>query len=108
MPDEAIDQCETLYEVANGKKQKAAIDSFDDTGVMALICPHDIPLFFTNINTPGKQQKYPVALIEHFFSLIPLEGNVVILYDIGCVLAQSLMKVCDNNFCIWFILTAPM
>ena len=100
MPDEAIDQCETSYEAANGKKQKAVIDSFNDTGVMALICRHDIPLFFTNIDTPGEQQKYPIALIEHFFSLILLEGNVVILYDIGCVLARSLTKVCDNNFCI--------
>ena len=100
VPDEAVDQCETSYEAADGKKQKAAIDSFDDTGVMALICRHDIPLFFANIDTPGEQQKYPVALIEHFFSLIPLEGTVVVLYDIGCVLARSLMKVCVNNLCI--------
>ena len=93
VPDEAVDQCKSSYEAADGKKQKVAIDSFDDTGVMALICRHDIPLFFANINTPGEQQKYSVALIEHFFSLIPFEANVVILYDIGCVLARSLMKV---------------
>ena len=93
MPDEAIDQCETSYEAADGKKQKTAMDSFNDTGVMALICCHDIPLFFANIDTPGEQQKYSVALIEHLFSLIPFEANVVILYDIGCVLARSLMKV---------------
>jgi len=93
VPDEAIDQCETLYEAADGKKQKAAIDSFDDTGVMALICRHDIPLFLANIDTPGEQQKYSIALVEHLFSLIPFEANVVILYDVGCVLACSLMKV---------------
>ena len=93
MPDEAIDQCETSYEATDGKKQKTAMDSFDDTGVMALICRHDIPLFFANIDTPGEQQKYSIALIEHLFSLIPFEANVVILYDIGCVLARSLMKV---------------
>jgi len=95
MPDEAIDQCKTLYEAADGKKQKTAMDSFNDTGIMimALICHHDIPLFFANINTPGEQQKYSIALIEHLFSLIPFEANVVILYDIGCVLGQSLMKV---------------
>jgi len=93
VPDEAIDQCETSYEAADGKKQKTAMDSFNDTGVMALICCHDIPLFFANIDTPGEQQKYSVALIEHLFSLIPFEANVVILYDIGCVLARSLMKV---------------
>ena len=72
------------------------MDSFDDTGVMALICRHDIPLFFTNIDTPGEQQKYSVALIEHLFSHIPLDANVVILYDVGCVLARSLMKVCPS------------
>ena len=75
------------------KKQKAAIDSFNDTGIMALICCHDIRLFLANIDTPGEQQKYSVALIKHLFSLIPFEANIVILYDIGCVLAQSLTKV---------------
>lgn len=92
VPDEAVDQCETSYEAADGKKQKAAMDSFDDASIMALICHHDIPLFFANIDTPGEQQKYSVGLIEHLFSLIPFEANVVILYDVGCVLARSLMK----------------
>lgn len=68
VPHEAIDLCENSYEAANGKKQKAAMDSFDDTGVMALICRHDIPLFFANIDTPGEQQKYAVALIDHLFA----------------------------------------
>ena len=93
VPDEVVDQCETSYEAADGKKQKMAIDSFNDTSIMALICHHDIPLFFPNINTPGEQQKYSVALIEHFFSLIPFEANIVILYNIRCVLVWSLMKV---------------
>jgi len=93
VPDEAVDRCEDSYEAADGKKQKAAIDSFDDTGIMALICRHDIPLFFANIDTAGEQQKYSITLIEHLFSLIPLKCNVVVLYDIGCVLARSLMKV---------------
>ncbi|KAG1851783.1 hypothetical protein C8R48DRAFT_810421 [Suillus tomentosus] len=92
VPDEAIDQCETAYEAADGKKQKAAMDSFDDTGIMALICRHDIPLFFANIDSPGEQQKYSVALLEHLFSLIPPHATVVALYDVGCVLARSLSK----------------
>ncbi|KIK10825.1 hypothetical protein PISMIDRAFT_20060 [Pisolithus microcarpus 441] len=110
VPDEAIDQCETSYKAADGKKQKAAMDSFDDTGIMALICHHDIPLFFANIDTPGEQQKYSVVLIEHLFSLIPIEANVVILYDVGCVLARSLMKydILSHNITsrIWFATTA--
>lgn len=74
------------------------MDNFDDTGIMVLICHHDIPIFFTNIDTPGEQQKYSVALIEHFISFVLLECNVVILYDIGCVLACLLMKVCIHPF----------
>lgn len=93
VPDEAIDQCEHSYEAADGKKQKAAMDSFDDTGVMALICRHDIPLFFANIDSPGEQQKYAVALIEHLFTLLPQEATVITLYDVGCVLSRSLSQV---------------
>ncbi|KAG1867477.1 hypothetical protein C8R48DRAFT_771969 [Suillus tomentosus] len=92
VPDEAIDLCENAYEAADGKKQKAAMDSFDDTGIMALICRHDIPLFFANIDSPGEQQKYSVALIEHLFSLLPPQATVVTLYDVGCVLARSIAK----------------
>ncbi|KAG1904169.1 uncharacterized protein F5891DRAFT_1184351 [Suillus fuscotomentosus] len=92
VPDEAVDQCEMAYEAADGKKQKAAMDNFDDTGIMALICRHDIPLFFANIDSPGEQQKYSVALLQHLFSLLPPEATVVALYDVGCVLARSLAK----------------
>ncbi|KAG1724201.1 uncharacterized protein EDB91DRAFT_1239990 [Suillus paluster] len=90
VPDEAIDLCENAYEAADGKKQKAAMDSFDDTGLMALICCHDIPLFFVNIDSPGKQQKYPIALIKHLFTLLPPQATVVTLYDVGCVLVRTL------------------
>ncbi|KIN99430.1 hypothetical protein M404DRAFT_30479 [Pisolithus tinctorius Marx 270] len=99
VPDEAIDQCEASYEAADGNKQKATMDCFDDTGIMALICCHDIPLFFANIDTPGEQQKYSVALLEHLFSHLPATATVVALYDIGCVLARSLDKfeILDNE-----------
>jgi hypothetical protein len=65
---------------------------------MALICRHDIPLFFANINTPGEQQKYAVTLIDHLFALLPRSATVVTLYDVGCVLSRSLSQVshlCD-------------
>lgn len=75
------------------------MDSFDDTGVMALICRHDIPLFLANIDTPGEQQKYLVALIDHLFSLLPPRATVVTLYDVGCVLSRSLDQV--SQFMPW-------
>ncbi|KIM50663.1 hypothetical protein SCLCIDRAFT_144901, partial [Scleroderma citrinum Foug A] len=90
VPDEAIDSCESSYKAADGKKQKALMDTFDDMGVMALICRHDIPLFFANINSPGKQQKYTVALLAHLFTLLPLHATVVGLYNVGCVLNRSI------------------
>ena len=90
VPDEAIDSCEASYEAADGKKQKTSMESFDDTGLMVLICCHDIPLFFANINTPSEQQKYALALIAHLFSLLPPSTTVVVLYDVGCVLNRTL------------------
>ena len=96
VPDAAVDQCESSYEAADGKKQKAAMDSFDNMGLMALICRHDIPLFFANIDTPGEQQKYSISLIEHLFSLLPCNATVTIFYDVGCVTERSLQRVCHT------------
>jgi hypothetical protein len=62
---------------------------------MSLVCRHDIPLFFANIDTPGEQQKYAVALLEHLVSLLPQEATIDILYDVGCVLDRSLKRVCS-------------
>ncbi|KIM67523.1 hypothetical protein SCLCIDRAFT_21054 [Scleroderma citrinum Foug A] len=90
VPDEAIDSCKSSYEAADGKKKKASMDNFDDMGLMALICRHDIPLFFANIDSPGEQQKYAVALLAHLFMLLPLQATVVGLYDVGCVLDRSI------------------
>ncbi|EIW84350.1 hypothetical protein CONPUDRAFT_50174 [Coniophora puteana RWD-64-598 SS2] len=89
---EALDQCASSYEAADGRKQKAAMDTFDDTGLMALICRHDIPLFVANIDTPGEQQKYAIALIQYLFSLLPSSATVVVLYDVGCVLWRTLLQ----------------
>ena len=93
VPDEAVDHCKSTHEAADGKKQKSSMDSYDDTGIMVLICRHDIPLFFANIDSPGEQQKYSIALIEHLFSLLPPAVTVVVLYDIGCVVKRSITQV---------------
>jgi hypothetical protein len=91
--NEVIDSCESSYEAADGKKQKTSMESFDDTGLMALICRHDIPLFFMNVDTPGEQQKYALTLIEHLFSLLPSHATVVVFYDVGCILDRTLSLV---------------
>jgi hypothetical protein len=93
VPDEAIDECEDAHEATNGSKDKKKWDQFDDTGLMTLVCRHDIPLFFANIDTPGEQQKYAVALLEHLYSLLPPQASVTALYDVGCVLDRSMNLV---------------
>jgi hypothetical protein len=60
---------------------------------MALVCRHDIPVFLANIDTPGEQQKYAVALIKKLFTMIPANATVAIFYDVGCVLDRSLELV---------------
>jgi hypothetical protein len=92
-PDEAVDECVKSHEAADERKQKTSMDAFDDTGVMALVCRHDIPLFLANIDTPGEQQKYAIALLEQLFSLIPPQATVGCLYDVGCALDRSLCLV---------------
>jgi len=93
VPDAAIDECEDSHEAADGRKEKTSGAQFDARGLMALVCRHDIPLFFANIDTPGEQQKYAVALIEHLYSFLPEIATVITLYNVGCVLDRSLQLV---------------
>lgn len=94
MPDEAIDGCEESYEAAEGDKKKNHSENrYSDMGWMSLICRHDTPLFFANIDTPGEQQKYAVALILWFSELVPSHSTITVLYDIGCVLDRSVQMV---------------
>jgi hypothetical protein len=55
------------YEAANESTcpniVKANVNVFADTGLMALLCCCDQPIYYTNINPPGEQQKYPLALL---------------------------------------------
>lgn len=88
-----VDDCEDSLTAANEKKQKTNGIKFDDMGLASLVCRHDIPLFFANIDTPGEQQKYMVALLAYLFSLLPPQTTVVCLYDVGCVLDRSLHLV---------------
>ena len=50
MPEDALDECEKSYEAADEKKKTQSV-KFDDTGLMALVCHHDIILFLANVDT---------------------------------------------------------
>jgi len=93
VPDEAVADCEDSYHAVQGEKKKSNAEKFNDTGLMALVCRHDIPIFMANIDSPGEQQKYSIVLVDRLFQLIPAEATVGLLYDIGCVLDRSLNLV---------------
>ncbi|KAL4263554.1 peptidase C48 family protein [Pleurotus pulmonarius] len=90
VPNEAVDQCQQSHDAANDNKAKSNAEQFDDHGCSALVCRHGAPLFTANIDTPGEQQKYAVALIQYLFQKIPKNATVLVLYDVGCVLDRSL------------------
>ncbi|KAG5334825.1 hypothetical protein C0989_002947 [Termitomyces sp. Mn162] len=86
VPDEAINECKSLHTASNGSNIKTNMERFDDSSLMAFVCHHDILILLTNINSPGEQQKYAIAMLEYLFTLLPPQATMAALYDVGCVL----------------------
>lgn len=85
IPDEALDACQDSHTAGSSSKHKSASDRFDDKGLMALVCRHDIPLCFINVADPGEGQKYMLAGIEWLFEHLPAAATVGAFYDVGCI-----------------------
>ncbi|CAK5268968.1 unnamed protein product [Mycena citricolor] len=84
-----IEACQDSFEAANDKKEKADPNRYDSTGVFVMTCRHSQVLFLANIDTPGEQQCYIIALLEKVASLLPRNATIVQAYDIGCVVDHS-------------------
>jgi hypothetical protein len=56
VPDEALDACEESYHAAKGDSEGHSSEKFDSNGVMAVVCRHDIPILFINVDTPGNDK----------------------------------------------------
>ena len=104
VPDEAIDACEQSHHAAKGAQQQGS-DQFDDYRVMSIVCRHDVPLFFANIDTLREQQKYMIALVEHVISMLPSQATTVVLYDIRCIVDCSLQLVSTSLPACFQVLT---
>jgi hypothetical protein len=94
-PTETVDGCEETWNAANEKKQKADPKRYDASGIFAMTCRHSQVLFLANIDTPGEQQHYLVALMEELREHLPQQATIVQAYDVGCVLDRSLNLVCE-------------
>ena len=93
LPNYVYDECTSRFVAANESKQKAEAAIFSDTGLMALTCRHDRVLFLVNLRDPGEKQYNALALLNRLFSELPAEWRVGVLYDIGCQMHKSIIKV---------------
>ncbi|KAK7043474.1 hypothetical protein R3P38DRAFT_2510672 [Favolaschia claudopus] len=87
---EVIDACEQSWDAANEKKKKTNSDRYDASGVFVMTCRHGQVIFMANVDTPGEQQCYIIAMLERLFSLLPWNATVMQAYDVACVTDHSL------------------
>jgi len=93
LPDDTLDDCEKVFIAAQGHIAKANSNIFVDTGLMALVCHHDRPLFLVNLSSAGECQYYALALIKALYQHLPGDWVVGLLYDVACQLERSIRKV---------------
>ncbi|THU97957.1 hypothetical protein K435DRAFT_661825 [Dendrothele bispora CBS 962.96] len=87
-----LDSCGSSFKAAREFLAKVIPKGSDVTGIMALLCRHDRPLWVVNMTTPGERQHYAIALLEKLFQNLPSFVHVGLLYDIGCHLERSCLK----------------
>ena len=87
-----LQECHDSFKAADEQRTKASTQFFSDTGLMALLCHHDIVLWMVNITSPGERQHYALALLSELLVNLPKVTKVGCLYDIGCQLHHSYVK----------------
>ncbi|KAF9506841.1 hypothetical protein BS47DRAFT_1280706, partial [Hydnum rufescens UP504] len=92
MPNSTYTACGESFIAADGDRVKASTQYFSDTGVLAMLCRHDIPLVIASMWTAGEKQFYACALLDFLFKHLPRCWRIGVLYDIGCQMDQSLKK----------------
>ncbi|KAG6818511.1 hypothetical protein H0H93_004399, partial [Arthromyces matolae] len=92
VPNSVLDDCLSSFTAADEKRTKASAQFFADTGLVAILCRHDIVLWLVNMTTPGERQYYALALLSELFRHLPPDTTVGCLYDIGCQVDRSCVK----------------
>ncbi|KAK7005995.1 hypothetical protein R3P38DRAFT_2556384 [Favolaschia claudopus] len=87
---EVVQLCEESWDAANEKKQKANPERYDASGIFVMTCRHGQPIFLCNIDTPGEQQRYIVAMVEELFTMLPDMATLMQAYDVACITDHSL------------------
>ncbi|KAF9504947.1 hypothetical protein BS47DRAFT_1368427 [Hydnum rufescens UP504] len=76
MPNSTYRACGESFIAANGDRIKASTQYFSDTGVLAMLCQHDIPIFLANMWTAGEKQFYVFALLDALIKHLPIVGEL--------------------------------
>ncbi|KAK7064632.1 hypothetical protein R3P38DRAFT_2492092 [Favolaschia claudopus] len=87
---EVVAMCEESWDAANEKKKKANPERYDASGIFVMTCRHGQVIFLCNIDTPGEQQRYIVAMVEELFTMLPKQATLMQAYDVACVTDHSL------------------
>ncbi|KAF9508096.1 hypothetical protein BS47DRAFT_1366186 [Hydnum rufescens UP504] len=91
-PNSTYDACQQPFIAADEDHIKVSTQYFEDTGVIALLCRHDIPLAVASMWTAGEKQFYVFVLLETVLKHVLSHWRVGALYDIGCQMDQTLKK----------------
>ena len=93
LPNYVYDSCNSRFLAAGEQNKKTKASAFEDTGLMALVCCHDQPLFLVNLKDAGERQYNAIALVNRLFKELPHSWRVGLLYNIGCQIHRSIVKV---------------
>ncbi|KAF9503957.1 hypothetical protein BS47DRAFT_1401906 [Hydnum rufescens UP504] len=91
-PNSTYDACWQSFIAADEDRVKVSTQYFEDTGVIALLCRHDIPLAVASMWTAGEKQFYVFALLETILKHVLSHWRIGALCDIGCQMDQTLKK----------------
>ncbi|KAH9809040.1 hypothetical protein DFH28DRAFT_907067 [Melampsora americana] len=97
--DEVIDPCSNQHTAANDIRGRQTWRGFFETGLMGMACRHDHLIKFINIVQTGERGYYPLAMMDWILKETGQDQAGVekiklgILYDIGCNLEKSVIKV---------------
>ena len=93
LPEHVYSGCEKRFFAANEDNKKGEASVFSDTGLMAMVCRHDRVLFMANLKDAGEKRYYALALLKRLFQELPASWTAGVLYDIGCQLHRTIIKV---------------
>lgn len=96
--NDTYDTCSSRFVAAKENVAKAEPSIFPDTGLMAAVCRHERIIFVANLQDAGEKQYNALALLQQLFLELPPTWKVGVLYDIGCQLHHSIVKVSILHF----------